>query len=301
VIYCECGPNSPCSDKTCNCIDVHGPLSYDDKGRLKRTFPSVIHECNSKCSCSIDSCLNRVTQKGRQHKVAIFKTANGTGWGLKALERIPRGTFIFEYVGEYINDEQADIRDQLSRYEGRPSHSYFFDLDLEEKSENKYTIDAALKGNVSHFVNHSCEPNLENVSVFINCQDKDLPRIMFFTAREIRAEEELTFDYKMNVNIRDGGSESGESSIAEEEEMIEKTGDQDSGIESPRNGTPEREVAISSDMLDMPSTSRGPQPSTSKKKDDDDFSRIAAVKKFMPTIQRIACMCGSKKCRGFLY
>ena len=37
--------------------------------------------------------------------------------------------------------------------EGR---TYLFDLDFNSGANNPYTIDAALYGNVSHFINHSC-------------------------------------------------------------------------------------------------------------------------------------------------
>ena len=42
--------------------------------------------------------------------------------------------------------------------EGR---TYLFDLDFNSGgSENVYTVDAANYGNVAHFVNHSCDPNI---------------------------------------------------------------------------------------------------------------------------------------------
>lgn len=35
-----------------------------------------------------------------QMKLAIFRTSNFCGWGVKTLEPIPVGTFVMEYVGE---------------------------------------------------------------------------------------------------------------------------------------------------------------------------------------------------------
>lgn len=60
---------------------------------------SAIYECNSKCTCGPD-CWNRVVQLGSQVKLAIFKTKNGCGWGVKAKQKIKKGTFIMEYLGE---------------------------------------------------------------------------------------------------------------------------------------------------------------------------------------------------------
>jgi len=43
-----------------------------------------------------------------------------------------------------------------------------------------------------------CDPNLVVYSVWIETMDPRLPRIAFFTTRNISAGEELTFDYQMN-------------------------------------------------------------------------------------------------------
>lgn len=60
-------------------------------------------------------------------------------------------------------------------------------------------MDAALYGNVSHFINHSCEPNLEIFNVWIDCLDPNLPRLCLFAARDIFKGEQLTFDYKQRT------------------------------------------------------------------------------------------------------
>ena len=43
-------------------------------------------------------------------KLSIFRTSNGCGWGVRALEAIKRGTFVAEYVGEVITNEEAERR-----------------------------------------------------------------------------------------------------------------------------------------------------------------------------------------------
>ena len=60
---------------------------------------SAIYECNIKCTCD-NECWNRVVQLGSRVKLAIFKTKNGCGWGVKAKQKIVKGTFIMEYLGE---------------------------------------------------------------------------------------------------------------------------------------------------------------------------------------------------------
>ena len=49
----------------------------------------------------------------------LYKTQL-TGWGVRALQEIPKGTFVCEYVGEIITDKEADQRED---------DSYLFDLE----------------------------------------------------------------------------------------------------------------------------------------------------------------------------
>ena len=45
-----------------------------------------------------------------QVKLCIYRTDNGCGWGVKALENIKKGSFVVEYVGEVITSEEAEKR-----------------------------------------------------------------------------------------------------------------------------------------------------------------------------------------------
>ena len=80
--------------------------------------------------------------------------------------------------------------------EGR---TYLFDLDFNSGSENPYTVDAANYGNVAHFVNHSCDPNLAVFNVWVNCLDPDMPKLCMFALRDIIKGEQLTFDYRQRT------------------------------------------------------------------------------------------------------
>jgi len=113
----------------------------------------------------------------------VFRTA-GRGWGARTLLDIPQGSFVCEYIGELITDAEADSRED---------DSYLFDLD--NKDADTFCIDARKYGNISRFVNHLCEPNLTPVKVFVDHQDLRFPRICFFATRDIKANEELGFDY----------------------------------------------------------------------------------------------------------
>lgn len=76
--------------------------------------------------------------------------AGGKGWGIKALEKIHKGDFIIEYVGEVIDADELEIR--MRKYKN-DRHFYFLTLVGSE------CIDASRKGNWARFINHSCNPN----------------------------------------------------------------------------------------------------------------------------------------------
>ncbi|NWI56456.1 SUV91 methyltransferase, partial [Calyptomena viridis] len=165
--------------------------------RIRAGLP--IYECNSRCRCGAE-CPNRVVQRGIRYDLCIFRTADGRGWGVRTLQRIRKNSFVMEYVGEIITSEEAERRGQVYDRQGA---TYLFDLDY---VEDVYTVDAAHYGNISHFVNHSCDPNLQVYNVFIENLDQRLPRIALFATRPIRAGEELTFDYNMHVDPVDAES-----------------------------------------------------------------------------------------------
>ncbi|XP_078520830.1 histone-lysine N-methyltransferase SUV39H1 isoform X2 [Lissotriton helveticus] len=174
-------------------------FAYNDQGQVKIRAGKPIYECNKRCLCGMD-CPNRVVQKGIQYDMCIFRTPNHRGWGVRTLEKIRKNSFVMEYVGEIITSEEAERRGQVYDRQGA---TYLFDLDY---VEDVYTVDAAYYGNISHFVNHSCSPNLQVYNVFIENIDERLPRIAFFATRTIRPGEELTFDYNMQVDPVDAES-----------------------------------------------------------------------------------------------
>lgn len=187
----ECGPKS----KGCCGRQPYNGFTFKGRCRINVNPGIAVYECNKKCKCSED-CRNRVVQNGRKVPLCIFRTANGCGWGVKAMRKIHCGEFVCEYVGEVITHEEAEVRGRTYDEEGR---TYLFDLDYNSK-DNPYTVDAAKYGNISHFINHSCDPNLGVYAVWINCSDPNLPRLALFALREIERYEEVTFDYMMNID-----------------------------------------------------------------------------------------------------
>ncbi|XP_014217049.1 histone-lysine N-methyltransferase SUV39H2 [Copidosoma floridanum] len=189
-IGCEC---SVCDSKSKCCFTMHdGCFPYTSACRIRVPPGTPIYECNKRCHCS-DSCQNRVVQRGSDMKLCVFRTSNGRGWGVKTLRVIKKGSFVIQYVGEVITSEEAEKRGKEYDAAGR---TYLFDLDYNEtEGQCPFTVDAAVYGNISHFINHSCDPNLAVYAVWINCLDPNLPKLALFATRDIKQHEEITFDY----------------------------------------------------------------------------------------------------------
>lgn len=189
-IGCEC---RICEAKSNCCFVQNGQsLPYTSAGRIRVPPGTPIYECNKRCTCDM-SCSNRVVQRGTNTQLCIFRTDNGRGWGVRTLRAIKKGTFVTQYVGEVISSEEAEKRGKQYDVTGR---TYLFDLDYNETDgQCPYTVDAAVYGNVSHFINHSCDPNLAVYAIWINCLDPNLPNLALFAIKDIKQNEELTFDY----------------------------------------------------------------------------------------------------------
>ncbi|XP_068218122.1 histone-lysine N-methyltransferase SUV39H2-like [Palaemon carinicauda] len=191
---CEC---TDCfsSRNSCCASQSNSWFAYNKHGRLRVSLGTPVYECNKRCPCP-PTCPNRVVQKGRIFSLSIFRTDNGRGWGVKTLEPIKKDSFVVEYVGEVITSEEAEHRGQVYDKTGC---TYLFDLDFDKGDQNLYTVDATKYGNVSHFINHSCDPNLVVFNVWVNCLDPDLPRLALFACKDIKKGEEITFDYNSGI------------------------------------------------------------------------------------------------------
>lgn len=194
-IGCECDGECGTGNKSGCCFAQNGvtSLPYTTARRIRVPLGTPIYECNKRCSCDALTCPNRVVQQGTGTQLCIFRTDNGRGWGVRTRRAIKKGTFVIQYVGEVISNEEADKRGKKYNLTGR---TYLFDLDYNETDgQCPYTVDAAMYGNVSHFINHSCDPNLAVYAIWINCLDPNLPSLALFAIKDIKQNEELTFDY----------------------------------------------------------------------------------------------------------
>ncbi|XP_037300403.1 LOW QUALITY PROTEIN: uncharacterized protein LOC115449535 [Manduca sexta] len=115
---CGCDCTDDCEDKTkCACwkLTLEGAKTIGLEGanvgyvfkRLPEPLPSGIYECNVRCKCKA-TCLNRVAQHPLQLKLQVFKTPN-RGWGIRALNDVPKGAFLCVYAGNLLTDATANL------------------------------------------------------------------------------------------------------------------------------------------------------------------------------------------------
>lgn len=186
-----CACDGDCrSGRACRCSErsERQRIWYNEEGLLKGDLQKydrpLVFECNRMCNCW-SYCRNRVVQKGMQYPLQLYRTYR-KGWGVRSLAEIPQGSFVCEYTGELISDTEADARDD---------DDYLFDLDCKENAHELFCIDAKHYGNISRFINHSCEPNVFPIRVFIHHRDVRFPRIAFFATKEINVHDEICFNY----------------------------------------------------------------------------------------------------------
>ncbi|XP_031112413.1 probable inactive histone-lysine N-methyltransferase SUVR2 isoform X1 [Ipomoea triloba] len=174
------------------------------KGHVARTF---IKECWWKCGCN-KQCGNRVVQRGISRKLQVFMTSEGKGWGLRTLEDLPRGTFVCEYVGEVLTNAELFGRVSRSLSGEKHFHPVLLDADWGSggvlKDEEALCLDATYYGNVARFINHRCfDSNLVEIPVEIESPDHHYYHLAFFTTRDVKAMEELTWDYGIDFDDLD--------------------------------------------------------------------------------------------------
>ncbi len=106
------------------------------------------------------------------------------GKGVFALQDIAEGETLIEYVGEVISWDEAQDRHPHDPED--PNHTFYFHVNEDR------VIDALYGGNSSRWINHSCAPNCE--------ADEENDRIFIKAIRNIKAGEELNYDYGLIID-----------------------------------------------------------------------------------------------------
>ena len=121
---------------------------------------------------TMPSALNNSTVA--ETALVYFRPSAIHGVGGFAKADIAAGTRVIEYVGEKITKAES-----LRRCES--ANEYIFSLD------ETHDLDGNVPWNPARFLNHSCDPNCE--------AEPDGGRVWIVARRDIRAGEEITFNY----------------------------------------------------------------------------------------------------------
>ncbi|CAH1785103.1 unnamed protein product [Owenia fusiformis] len=167
---------------TCECLpNDENPCGSDEKCHNRM----VMYECHPSTCPAKEACQNQRFQK-RQYPDSTPFRCPGRGWGLKTNVDIKKGEFVNEYVGELISEEECQRRIKQA-HDDNICNFYMMTLD------SRRVIDAGPKGNMSRFMNHSCDPNCVTQKWTVL---GDI-RVGLFAKVDIPAGTELTFNYEL--------------------------------------------------------------------------------------------------------
>ncbi|CEQ39531.1 SPOSA6832_01052 [Sporobolomyces salmonicolor] len=130
----------------------------------------------------------KFNQLKTRKKQLTFSRSGIEGYGLFALEHIPVGDMVIEYVGELIRQQVADRREKAYERQGIGS-SYLFRVDED------LVVDATKKGNLGRLINHCCAPNCTARIITIN----GVKKIVIYAKSNIEPGEEVTYDYHFPI------------------------------------------------------------------------------------------------------
>ena len=123
-----------------------------------------------------------------QSELCEVRVSEIHGRGVYATRDIPAEEKIIEYVGELIDKDESGQRgiDQAEKAELHGDAAvYIFTV------SKKYDIDGNFPWNTARLINHSCEPNCEAWQTG--------KKIFIHSLTDIKAGEELTFDYGFDI------------------------------------------------------------------------------------------------------
>ena len=158
------------------------PMVNTGKMTVKYLYSQYVHTLKSDLAKSINT--TDVFSIG----LALRPSAI-SGFGLFATRQFQRNSLIIEYCGEMLTGEpMVNKRDAYYNAMGKRYRQscYLFRLD-----ELK-VLDATHKGNLSRFINHSCDPNCYSRVVQIDSHKK----LLIFASKVIESGEEIVYDYK---------------------------------------------------------------------------------------------------------
>ncbi|PNT73866.1 hypothetical protein BRADI_1g03235v3 [Brachypodium distachyon] len=207
-----CGAAGRLSAAACKCACVlknGGGPAYNADGTLVRGRP-MVYECGALCGCPAASCLNRVTQRGMEHRLEVFRSKE-TEWGVRTLDLIQPGAFVCEYSGDVLTVDDGQSTDWGNYVDPRKFPARWMEwgdasaaLPDKEEGQHKfpelttgpgYVLDVSRRRNLAVYISHSSAPNVFAQFVIRGNEDESYPHLMVFAMDTIPPMRELSVDY----------------------------------------------------------------------------------------------------------
>lgn len=136
--------------------------------------------------------VNTLMPKAPTKRYWTVRSSSIHNRGIFARCDIPNDVPIIEYVGEKITKAESSRRgDALINKSKKTGCAAVYVFTLNQRHD----IDGAKGRNPARYINHSCDPNCEAYII--------RGRIWIYSLREIKAGEELTYNYGFDVDTWD--------------------------------------------------------------------------------------------------
>ncbi|CAD2088787.1 SET domain protein, putative [Plasmodium vinckei brucechwatti] len=161
---------------------------------------NVLAACSGNCLCDPLKCINKFPE-GLHYPVKVVKTVD-VGWDIVACSHIKANSLIMHYVGEITTRKEMISREH--EYDKKGYFNYFIETaEVDETYADDWKIpciDALFISNVARFLNHSCEPNVNVITIW---RGDSYPSVGIFSSRDISPNEPLKYHYGINYkNIK---------------------------------------------------------------------------------------------------
>lgn len=142
------------------------------------------------CQCTLQNLKIRLAADGAYFgdRVELRNIHPVIGTGVRALQHVPAGSLLAEYVGEIYPINKKNRRGIYKR----PTYLFCQQRVLSHGNENAMFIDPSIRGNWTRYINHSCKPKTN--FMMYPCGQKTLTCITV-RDRPIEFGEEITVSY----------------------------------------------------------------------------------------------------------
>ncbi|KAF1747990.1 hypothetical protein GCK72_024457 [Caenorhabditis remanei] len=249
-ICCSCGPGVDCSkNPDCECRNIAQQVAthFDPtKSKEKKAtfYNTMIFVCGGECSCNT-SCSMRVLDVADEDHLEKFEArrrSKAKGFNCFAKKDIPAGSFIATFNGELAGADAVNRQTGAKKYalllihhaEDELTDFYYettfaddqYRTSLLKTCKSDMWINPLTYGNCTRFLSHSCKPNTSFWRAFQGGISPADMRIYFVAERNIKAGEEITFDYGQLYKLKNCLCEACIKNKQEEKEAKEKLKEQ---------------------------------------------------------------------------